>query len=260
MSLRLAKHKRLQKYYFYGSILLLNKTKIVSIENSLSEQLLLDPAPEQVTALLELPHRVDFDNPRMVVGAGLRIPMIGATDMNETDSMQSLPDQELNWQMDVDIPMNRIIGIDTFDSWAGRGGKRGTGGRSSLSKIIEYAKRGQPEEYSGFDAPRFRLVKDVDGHIWAYCVEGAHRTAAAKLRGDETVRHADVVTGSGPWLLNFSVANRLAEKKNKTDSMIRRTIVRLAGGRIVRQSAKLDNGTARNPVDSGDIRFTDKDV
>lgn len=105
----------------------------------------LPQAPEAVTALFERTTRVDFDDLHSVAGAALRMPAITAKDLRDGSIQAGEGLRELR---DVDVPLNRVVGIHSMPGWHGRGlDKDGTakpnGEYSSLSGVAYYGKQGQ---------------------------------------------------------------------------------------------------------------------
>lgn len=85
----------------------------------------------------------------------------------------------------VPFPVSRIIGIDSFSSWAGRDRNVfNSNPDRSLDKILDIA-AAEPSELMRSTGPDIEIVKDEGGTYWGIAVtDGSHRTAAAKIRGD----------------------------------------------------------------------------
>lgn len=180
---------------------------------------IMPEAPEPARELLELAQPIkDFDNLKEVAEALVATPMISHDLIYEHTVAE---EGETHYREDVTVPMSRIVGIGTFETWAGRGFQRESDGiidkdgESSLTEVARCGRLGQIEEYLGVGAaPKLRLFEDADGEIWAYAYsDGSHRTAGAKARGDQYLRHAIVDYTDRPARVDFSVAQMLQEIK-----------------------------------------------
>ena len=93
------------------------------------------------------------------------------------------------------IPVDRIIaasghGADYQPTWAGRnGGWEYTGGKRSIEKIVDFAKRGKYEHNDATLEEKIALYTlfAPNGEAFFLAESGNHRVSAAKLRGDKTV-------------------------------------------------------------------------
>lgn len=129
----------------------------------------------------------------------------------------------------VQIPMSRIVGVATFDSWAGRGldsNKRANqvGTYSSAGTIHYYSHKPETPGY----VPSVSLFKDSDGEVWAATsIDGSHRTAAAKLKGQDELL-CDVYAYDYDDLpkLDASVAEMVSKQDKALTGFIGRTIMR----------------------------------
>ena len=127
------------------------------------------------------------------------------------------------------FPMNRIVGVASFDSWAGRGmdskGKaRSKDAFSSAGTIHYYSQNEPPEGY----IPTVTVFKDTRGEVWgATITDGSHRTAAAKLRGD-TELSCKLNTNDYDQLptVNFDVAEEIVKQTKKLNGFIGRVLLR----------------------------------
>ena len=105
--------------------------------------------------------------------------------------------EESHYVKDARFPVERIVSAKAFESWAGRGFYKGEimkkDGTPSAIVIHAYSRKGQTWDE---DDPVLSIFKDKVGEIWGYTsIDGAHRTAAAKLKGDKVLR-ATVETSS----------------------------------------------------------------
>jgi len=88
------------------------------------------------------------------------------------------------------IPTSNIISAEGFESWGGRATSHNkSGNRISAEVIAEYA------QLSPDEAPGVYLtgVERANGSVVYMVSDGTHRVAAAKLRGDETVRVSEII-------------------------------------------------------------------
>lgn len=116
----------------------------------------------------------------------------------------------------IPFPTERLIGVDSFESWAGRGSvdqsdrnkivrrKDGMGQKHSGNNIpdIEKTSRGAIVDAAQYKDPPKHLTgnadilifEDSDGERWGIAMtDGSHRAAAAKLRGEPYI-YANSVT------------------------------------------------------------------
>ena len=117
-----------------------------------------------------------------------RLPFIPGSDLSR--ALHYPYEMETQYISGVKVPVTRIIGARAFQSWAGRGLYKGApvlkGGVPSALVIQEYAKR-RPDWKT--EDPVLQLFRDSSEDVWAFVdTDGAHRTAAAKLRGDKVIR------------------------------------------------------------------------
>ena len=95
----------------------------------------------------------------------------------------------------MDLPANRIIGVNSFKDWAGRPNQKKwyapdifNYGKTSLGAIGTYA-RLDKSTLPKSDAAMVTIAKDTSGEYWGLVdYESSHRTASQKLRGDSTIR------------------------------------------------------------------------
>jgi hypothetical protein len=139
------------------------------------------------------------------------------------------------WVKDMTFPLERIIGVETFASWAGRGNKSKFMGMDldlpdglgdfpldpalieqgyrpkSRDAITAYSQR--PVDKLGTES-KIVIVRDTAGEYWGISTgDGSHRIAAAKLRGQDTVTINGVVEISADEdmpQIPFSVRERFA--------------------------------------------------
>lgn len=106
------------------------------------------------------------------------------------------------------FPVDRIIGIESFQSWAGRGySPRDSNPDYSLEKIVDFAQK-PAEKFRGHSAAHIEIVKDEDGNLWGVASnDGSHRIAAAKLRGDQYVEVSQVDIPADMYTLPLRVAS-----------------------------------------------------
>ncbi len=150
------------------------------------------------------------------------------------------------------FPISRIVGIQGFDSWAGRGrsasgGIIGNGGYSSLTGIQHYAGLAPKPDYQ----PALSLFKDADGEVWGYLeIDGAHRTTGAKLRGD-TELQCSVGTDDYDRLpqLDWSVAEEVGIQSKVRSSFIGRTLLKRQARKLAADSEAFDVETAARRED-----------
>lgn len=99
-------------------------------------------------------------------------------------------------QRGVEFPVDRIVGANTFESWAGRReghGKTSHEGKtkSSLGVIVEdyapWMRQASDEDLYGKVHPRIQVFADSEGKLWGFAEDGTHRVAAAKLNGRATI-------------------------------------------------------------------------
>lgn len=140
-----------------------------------------------------------------------------------------------------DFPTERVIGVASFESWAGRGERVGGGryapyvsnGQGSKSFTpralpdIEKTSRGAITDFAQLDPAPLKdighnahivMVQDADGEYWGIATEdGSHRMAAAKLRGDPTVAVNKIEISSDEDIpkLDFSVKERFGAGEGK---------------------------------------------
>lgn len=194
-------------------------TGVMSFERRAS---ILPEAPTEVAELLALNHEIkDLDDLSEVAAALVGVPMLDRDDI-ELNIVRESKGSIVH--RDVTIPMNRIVGIGTFQTWAGRGfNEDGTlaikNRGSSLAEVAKCAKLGQINEYirhSG--SPRLTLFEDSEGEVWAQVrLEGSHRVAGAKARGDQYLRHATIDDAEVIDKVDFSVREVLTERHAKQE-------------------------------------------
>lgn len=212
----------------------------------------LEEAPSDVAVLLKPRHEItDFSDIEQVAKALVGVPMIDKEDMAAGTSSYGKDPQIIE---DASIPISRVVGVQSFDTWAGRGltesGKAIlNGSRSSLGVVAESAELGQMNEYLGRSgAPWLELFKDTDGEVWAMLTaDGSHRTAGAKARGDTTLDHVTLATAGELPQVNFSVRERLAAKKKATDTLRGRFAVRGYIRSLVDVSQRVDDEAKQAP-------------
>lgn len=205
-----------------GQEALIGSDEVDPHETTERETAILPEAPAEVAQLLALNHEIkDFDDLDDVAGALIGVPMLNRHDIDQNIVRHS---EGSTVHKDVTIPMSRIVGIRTFDTWAGRGfNEDGTlkikNGGSSLAEVAKCAKLGQMDEYvehSG--SPRLTLFEDADGEVWAYVrQDGSHRVAGAKARGDQYLHHATVDDAEVRDKVGFSVREALTEQHEDTE-------------------------------------------
>lgn len=171
-----------------------------------------------------------------------------------TEDMQWVGEQET--LTETKFPVNRIVGIRGFQSWAGRGmdsnGELNTKDeRSSAHTIAEYAKAGQPDYAEGAARPQVRMFTDADGEVWGYLdLDGAHRTAAAKMRGDQDIEcdlFAADAAGQLPSV-EFSVADELLRQDSEKKSFVGKLALRRSVEALVQKSAEHEAAFAGKPI------------
>ena len=86
----------------------------------------------------------------------------------------------------INFPVDRIIGVNSFLSWSGRGLQlHDSNPDYSLERIIQYAKTPANAFKETSNKGHIVIVKDLEEKLWGVVTtDGSHRTAAAKLRGD----------------------------------------------------------------------------
>ncbi len=100
-----------------------------------------------------------------------------------------------NWE----FPMDRIIGVETFEDWSGRANGDKSFGPVNLPDI-EKSSRGAITDYAQSDiswltsdSPHgngidMDIIRDAEGEYWGIVTGGgSHRTSAAKLRGERKI-------------------------------------------------------------------------
>lgn len=93
---------------------------------------------------------------------------------------------------------------------------------------------------------------DSEGELWLIGRnDGSHRIAAAKLSGDETLRHADVAWADELPKVVFSVAEVLSARDRRNKSAVGKLILRGTTKKLLAASSNLDDTLAatRNALD-----------
>lgn len=87
------------------------------------------------------------------------------------------------------FPVSRIIGVNSFLSWAGRGLFPDNDNPDySLEKIINFAQSPEDVFHDARGGANIEVVRDNDGLFWGIAdTDGSHRVAAAKLRQDRYI-------------------------------------------------------------------------
>lgn len=144
---------------------------------------------------------------------------------------------DLQFIPDASFPINRIVGVRGFDSWAGRGltkdGKAvDKDGYPSASAVHHYSQNPPKPGYQ----PSLNIFKDSEGQVWGYTdLDGAHRTAGAKSRGEETllctVRTTDY--DSLP-VFEGNIADEVLRQKDYRDGLIGRVALKRSVRRLIR--------------------------
>lgn len=196
--------------------------RLVSAAELPGEHYALPEAPASVGALLGLRHEVQTytsydDVARALVG----IPMIPA-DMIRNGRVSG--GDTYSTARNQTVPMDRVVGVGAFETWAGRGFAGGKkiqlkNGQSSLGAITaiatKYAREGQPMADEPH-APLLTLFVDADNQPWLWVeTDGSHRVAAAKVHGDVVLTHVSLKTSEDPYKVNFSVAQELAAQEQQ---------------------------------------------
>lgn len=85
----------------------------------------------------------------------------------------------------IKLPVSNFVYASTFEDWnKGRAGTRTPGGITSRERIRSYARQATPMPPIGFVSANIQ----PDGRVlYASIQDGAHRVAAAHLRGDEYI-------------------------------------------------------------------------
>jgi hypothetical protein len=137
-----------------------------------------------------------------------------------------------------DFPTERIVSVESFDSWAGRGettdngfggvtpnGKGGKGFSPRTLHGIEPTSRGAITDYAQEDLSSVKnaygnadiiIFQDTDDEYWGIATtDGSHRAAAAKLRGESTVAVSEIQIASDDDMprLDYSVRQRFEASK-----------------------------------------------
>jgi hypothetical protein len=175
---------------------------------------ILPEAPPGVAELLRpVEHIEDLTDLHSVASALVATPIINREIMRD----HIIDDGEGHDVLhDVSVPMSRIVGIESFGTWAGRGFYRGSllgkGSGSSLAQVAKCASLGQiPDYIEHGGAPKLQLFEDAKGEVWAIVTSGgSHRVAGARARGDERLYHADVETAKRLPRVDFEMANMLS--------------------------------------------------
>ena len=129
----------------------------------------------------------------------------------EVEQVQDRKHPKIVIEGHFDFPAERVIGVQSFESWAGRGeavnlhgtrgsipnGKGDKGFTPQALEGMEQTSRGAITEYAHLDSRKLKdvgsnaeivIVRDAAGEHWGIAtMDGSHRTAAAKLRGDAAV-------------------------------------------------------------------------
>lgn len=196
----------------------------------------MDPAVEKIMDIGESLASKPFETATRAMN---RLPFISVRELD--DHMTHT--EEATLVEDATFPINRIVGVQGFQSWAGRGIERGkivsNDGASSAHNVYEYAQMEQLGYVGSVGTPNLRMFKDTDGEVWAYVDwDGAHRTAAAKMRGDEDLVCNINVTSSKETLptVDFSVGSELLERGRKSKTLIGRLALRADSGALIKKS------------------------
>lgn len=171
-----------------------------------------------------------------------RLPFIHIDDFPMHPLIYKVPAISLHGR--IDFPLERIIGVQSFASWAGRGemgdaaygtllnGRGSKGGRllgyeamretdTSRAKITAYA-HDYPELIDGIKDTGIEIIRDGAGEYWGISNgDGSHRLAAAKLRGEDTFPiynvfiHSDEVMRTVPFSVTevFSTSPNLRARR-----------------------------------------------
>ncbi len=196
----------------------------------------MDPAVEKIMDIGEPLASKPFETATRAMN---RLPFISVRELD--DHMTHT--EEATLVEDTTFPINRIVGVQGFQSWAGRGIEKGKivskDGASSAHTVYEYAQMEQLGYVGSVGTPNLRMFKDTDGEVWAYVDwDGAHRTAAAKMRGDKDLVCNVNVTSSKESLptVDFSVGGELLERDRRSKTLIGRLALRADSGTLIKKS------------------------
>ena len=152
------------------------------------------------------------------------------------------------------FPINRIVGVASFESWAGRGlDKHGepikNGAHTSAEAIHFYANKGTDADY----LPRVAVFKDNTGEVWgAVTLDGSHRAAGAKLKGDENLGCSlEVADYDELPVLDADVSAEILAQAKERRTLFGRFMVRAASNLLAQPSKPTEKSKTLVYDDSG---------
>ena len=213
--------------------------EILAVENMRLGEVLgpINPAVEQAIDVGESLATEPFE---VAIGAMNRLPFIPTRTVTERMTHTTADVEMIEG---AKFPINRIVGVAGFQSWAGRG-LDGAGkvndhdGASSAHHVYEYAQHEQLGEIGHF-TPDITLFKDSEGQIWGVLEsDGAHRTAAAKMRGDKELECHLRVTASEDMLptVDFSIGEEILAQDRKSKTELGAAVLKAMTGELVSKS------------------------
>ncbi|MDL2341502.1 MAG: hypothetical protein QFB87_00280 [Patescibacteria group bacterium] len=186
--------------------------------------------PNQLGAAYNLPETdKPTTNPQAAADQLNSLPFVNWEDVRMVEPRQH---PGITIKGHFNFPTERIIGIASFSSWAGRGEQQGTGwqatklpngmgGKNFVPRNLpdmEQTSRGAITDYAQIpyepnkdyvNEARIVIVQDSAGEYWGIATtDGSHRVGAAKLRGESTVAVGEIELNSDEDMYRLDYAVR----------------------------------------------------
>lgn len=147
-------------------------------------------AAPSVPSTFRIKEEIDLNDKKQVYFALEDLPFHKSEDIRKTHQMRPVESIIGN----INFPVDRTIGVESFQSWSGRGlFLNDPNPDYSLEKIIHYARIPEEQFRGTYSAAVIVIVKDLDGNLWGIATnDGSHRAAAAKLRGDSFMEVSEI--------------------------------------------------------------------